>query len=136
MDNGQVRTIVRAALQAEHTNSAAITRRQELLDCEMKPPASSELDILDELSADGDMKVPIRMCIQAMSTAEIAAITTTTQRNTDTRATITAKYQYTKTVHAMIAASIRGLPCAADSSDKAVRKLTVAALYRVFAAMT
>ena len=36
----------------------------------------------------------------------------------------------------MIAARIRGLPCAADFSDKALRKLTVAALYRVFGAMT
>ena len=48
IDNDEVRTTVRAAMQAEHTNSAASTRRQELLDYEMKQPASSELDILDE----------------------------------------------------------------------------------------
>ena len=136
MDNDEVRTVVRAALQAEHKSSSPSTRRQELLDHEIKPVEVLEWDILDELAANDDIRVPTRMCIQAMSTAEIAAITTPSQRNIDMRATITAKYQYTKTVQAMIAANIRGPPCAADLSDKLVRKLTVAALYRVFGALT
>ena len=95
-----------------------------------------EWDILGELAEGDDIQVPIRMCTQAMSAAEIAAITTPSQRATDMRATIATKYQYTKTVQAMIAANTRGLPCAVDLSDKAVRKLTVVALYRAFGAST
>ena len=64
MNNDEVRTVVRAALQAEHKESTLITRRQELLDHELKPAVVSEWDILDDLAADDDIKVPIRMCIQ------------------------------------------------------------------------
>ena len=47
MNNDEVRTVVRATLQAEHKESNQSTRRQELLDHELKPAVVSEWDILD-----------------------------------------------------------------------------------------